>query len=31
MESGEHSEIFKARGTVSRNNRPDWHTSWYTD
>ncbi|MFE7761823.1 hypothetical protein [Streptomyces sp. NPDC057438] len=31
VESGEHSEIFKARGTVSRNNLPDWHTEWYAD
>ena len=31
VESGKHSEIFKARGTVSRNNLPDWHTEWHTD
>ncbi|GLW49174.1 hypothetical protein Stsp02_48350 [Streptomyces sp. NBRC 14336] len=30
VESSKASEIFKARGTVSRNNLPDWHTSWYS-
>ncbi|MGW7277928.1 hypothetical protein ACWGIV_06380 [Streptomyces sp. NPDC054844] len=30
VESGKHSEIYKARGTVARNNLPDWHTSWYS-
>ncbi|MEU9228664.1 hypothetical protein AB0D40_30380 [Streptomyces massasporeus] len=30
VESGKASEIFKARGTVSRNNLPDWHTDWFS-
>ncbi|MFG2545678.1 hypothetical protein ACGFOM_24885 [Streptomyces sp. NPDC048594] len=31
VESSRASEILKARGTVSRNNRPDWHTEWYSN
>ncbi|AKZ56996.1 conserved exported protein of unknown function [Streptomyces ambofaciens ATCC 23877] len=31
VESSRASEIFKARGTVSRNNLPDWHTNWYSN
>ncbi|MGW0861136.1 hypothetical protein [Streptomyces koelreuteriae] len=30
VESSRASEIFKARGTVSRNNLPDWHTDWFS-